>query len=194
MGHYHLLPKTLLFKRVKSQSELSQIPYKPTRSTTSTMTTPTATASIVTTTNVTPPDNIFVPVQADDILPQIPIGWKHPLPRKGIQDDEYRTLHTNKFYANAFLGEQNQPIWTHPYSIWWGKGGKEPGYLATWGMNVEHTELEDLTYGEKDPARVSCPKWSVGSLCLTEAELPQSQEAIYHAQCQRIQWRHNSNH
>ncbi|KAF2689955.1 glycoside hydrolase family 81 protein [Lentithecium fluviatile CBS 122367] len=106
-----------------------------------------------TNTDVIPADNIFVPIQADNILPQIPIGQHHSVPRKGIEDDEYRTLHTNKFYANAFLGEQNQPIWTHPYSLWWGKGGREPGYFATWGMNVGHAELEDLAYGEGNPAR-----------------------------------------
>jgi endo-1,3(4)-beta-glucanase len=103
-----------------------------------------------------PPDNIFTPIQADAILPQIPIGDHHPVPRKGIEDDHLRTLHTNKFYANAFLGEQNQPIWTHPYSIWWGKGSQEPGMLQTWGMNVSHVEESDLQYGPGEPPTVRC--------------------------------------
>lgn len=107
----------------------------------------------------TPPDNIFVPIQQDNILPQIPIGRNHPVPRKGVEDDDNRTMHTNKFYANAFLGNQNMPVWTHPYSIWWGKGWQEPGLLQTVGMNVVHSEEEDLIYGGGDPANVrSCPE------------------------------------
>lgn len=104
----------------------------------------------------TPPDNIFVPIQADDILPQIPISNHHPVPRKGIEDADSRTLHTNSFYANAFLGEQNQPIWTHPYFMWWGKGSQESGVLQTWGWNVGHGEVADLQYGPGDPPKVSC--------------------------------------
>ena len=104
--------------------------------------------------NETPPDNIFVPIQADDILPQIPISNHHPIPRKGIENDGSRTLHTNKFYANSFLGEQNQPIWTHPYSIWWSKGSQEQELLQTWGMSVGHVEDADLQYGPGDPPKV----------------------------------------
>ncbi|CBX91524.1 similar to endo-beta-1,3-glucanase [Plenodomus lingam JN3] len=99
-----------------------------------------------------PPDNIFVPIQQDNILPQVPIGRHHPVPRKGIEDDDRRTLHTNKFYTNSFLGNQNMPIWTHPYSIWWGKGWLVPDLLPSFGMNVTHAEEQDITYGPGDPA------------------------------------------
>ncbi|CAO2655574.1 Nn.00g043770.m01.CDS01 [Neocucurbitaria sp. VM-36] len=98
-----------------------------------------------------PSDNIFVPIQQDNILPQIPIGRHHPVPRTGVEDDDKRTMHTNKFYANAFLGQQNQPIWTHPYSIWWGKGWQEQGLLQTWGMNIAQAEESDIVYGAGDP-------------------------------------------
>ncbi|KAI8935583.1 hypothetical protein NX059_008149 [Plenodomus lindquistii] len=101
-----------------------------------------------------PPDNIFVPIQQDNILPQVPIGQHHPVPRRGIEDDDKRTLHTNKFYANAFLRKQNQPIWTHPYSVWWGKGWSEPGLLQAYGMNVTHAEEQDIVYGPGDPTNV----------------------------------------
>lgn len=106
-----------------------------------------------------PPDNIFVPIQPDKILPQIPIGRHHPVARKGIEDNDLRALHTNKFYANAFLGEQNQPVWTHPYSIWWGKGWAEQGLVQTVGMNVAHVEEADLGFGEGDPAKVRHVLW-----------------------------------
>lgn len=104
----------------------------------------------------TPPDNIFTPVQADDILPQIPIGNHHPVSRKGIEDNGLRTLHTNSFYANAFLGAQDKPIWTHPYSIWWAKGAQDMGTMQTWGISIGHVEEEDLQYGPGEPPKVSC--------------------------------------
>lgn len=102
-----------------------------------------------------PPDNIFVSIQADDILPQIPIGNHHPVPRTGIEDDDLRTLHTNSFYADAFLNGQSQPIWTHPYSVWWGHGSQDPGILQTWGMNVVQADEADFQYGPGDPPKVN---------------------------------------
>jgi endo-1,3(4)-beta-glucanase len=102
-----------------------------------------------------PPDNIFVPIQQDNILSQIPIGRHHPVPRKGVEDDDARTMHTNNFYANAFLGEQNQGIWTHPYAVWWGRDVEETGRLKTVGLCISHTEESDLEYGPGDPASVS---------------------------------------
>jgi endo-1,3(4)-beta-glucanase len=74
---------------------------------------------------------------------------------KGVLDDPAIPKHTNKFYANAIIGRQNQPVWTHPYSIWWGKGADEPGKLKTMGMCVCHVEESDLEYGPGDPASVS---------------------------------------
>lgn len=104
---------------------------------------------------VIPEDNIFVPIQQDIILDQIPIGRHHPVPRKGIEDNEDRTLHTNKFYANLFLGNQDMPVWTHPYSLWWGKGHSEDGQFETWGMNIGHIEADEVVYGPGDPAQVT---------------------------------------
>jgi endo-1,3(4)-beta-glucanase len=102
-----------------------------------------------------PPDNIFVPTQADSILSQIPIGRHHPVPKNGVEDDDRRTMNTNKFYANAFLGEQDKAIWTHPYSVWWGKGIEEPGKLKSMGLCISHAEESDLEYGPGDPTNVS---------------------------------------
>jgi endo-1,3(4)-beta-glucanase len=148
MGHHHSHPKPIGTKsgtwRPTALASFSPVSFNPTAP-------PTAAFSV-------PTDNIFVPIQKDDILSQIPIGQHHPVPRKGIEDDDLRTLHTNKFYANAFLGEQNQPVWTHPYSIWWGKG-KDMGAesLVTWGMCVGHNEVEDMIVGAGEngaPAKV----------------------------------------
>jgi endo-1,3(4)-beta-glucanase len=62
-------------------------------------------------------------------------------------------MHTNKFYANAFLGQQNQPIWTHPYSIWWGKWILGVGMVQTWGMCITHIEERDLVFEPGDPVK-----------------------------------------
>ncbi|KAF1969517.1 endo-1,3(4)-beta-glucanase 1 precursor [Bimuria novae-zelandiae CBS 107.79] len=107
------------------------------------------------TTKAIPSDNIFVPIQQDDILGQIPIHVKHPLPRTGIEDSADKPIQTNKFYANAFLGKQDQPIWTQPYFLWWGRGGSnpDPNQFATWGMNVGHVESGDLLFGPGDPPK-----------------------------------------
>jgi endo-1,3(4)-beta-glucanase len=102
-----------------------------------------------------PPDNIFVPIQEDNILPQIPIGRHHPVPRKGVEDDDRRTMNTNKFYANTFLGELNQAVWTHPYAVWWGRSVEESGRLKTLGLCINHTEESDVEYGPGDPVSVS---------------------------------------
>ncbi|KAF1936123.1 endo-1,3(4)-beta-glucanase 1 precursor [Clathrospora elynae] len=118
-----------------------------------------------------PPDNIFVPIQRDDILPQVPIGRHHPVPATGIEDDDLKTLHTNKFYANAFLGKQNQPVWTQPYSVWWGKGWVEGGSVQTWGMNVGHVEEADLAYGPGEPAQFYINPRHKQSLILSAREL-----------------------
>ncbi|KAJ4360635.1 endo-1,3-beta glucanase [Didymosphaeria variabile] len=97
--------------------------------------------------------NIFVPIQQDDVLGQIPINIKHPLPRLGIEDSADKPIQTNRFYANAFLGKQDQPIWPQPYFIWWGRGGSDPNQVPTWGMNVGHVESEDLELGPGDPPK-----------------------------------------
>lgn len=106
------------------------------------------------TTKVIPNDNIFVPIQLDDVMGQVPIHLKHPLPRTGIEDGEDKPIQTNRFYANAFLGKQDQPVWAQPYVLWWGKGGSDLAQFATWGMNVGHAESGDLVFGPGDPPKV----------------------------------------
>ncbi|KAF2274098.1 endo-1,3(4)-beta-glucanase 1 precursor [Westerdykella ornata] len=117
-----------------------------------------------------PEDNIFVPIQQDNVLPQIPIGRSHPVARKGIIDGDHRTLHTNKFYANAFLGNQDMPIWTHPYSVWWGKG-QANGQYPTWGMSIGHADEQDIVMPEGDPARFYINAVRRQSLMLSAREL-----------------------
>ncbi|KAF1911400.1 endo-1,3(4)-beta-glucanase 1 precursor [Ampelomyces quisqualis] len=147
MGHLHSRPASASLKRTNSNWKEAWLPARKQDATASIdyRSGPSKVIEI-------PPDNIFVPIQEDNILPQIPIGQHHPVTRKGIVDADTKPVHTNKFYANGFLGAQNQPIWAHPYSIWWGKGVEEPNGLKTVGMCVCHVEESDLEYGPGDPA------------------------------------------
>ncbi|KAJ4295160.1 endo-1,3-beta glucanase [Kalmusia sp. IMI 367209] len=132
-----------------------------------------------------PTDNIFVPIQQDDVLGQIPIHVKHPLPRLGIEDSEDKPIQTNKFYANAFLNKQDQPIWTQPYLIWWGKGGSDPNQFVTEGMNIGHVESGDLEFGDGDPPKyyaaprnqsiiLSAKEFDGDTVMTTDTHLPHS--------------------
>jgi endo-1,3(4)-beta-glucanase len=44
-------------------------------------------------------------------------------------------IHTNKFYANLFLGSQHSPVYAQPYSIWW---SNDANY---YGMAISHTDF-----------------------------------------------------
>ena len=100
--------------------------------------------------------NIFVPV-ATHAPPEL-VGRRsdHPVPRKGIvrfsdfyqsllntyhlaQSNKGAPIPTNKFYANFFLGNHNQPTWTHPYSVAWSKGS---GIAQSWGLSISHIDAE----------------------------------------------------
>ncbi len=70
--------------------------------------------------------------------------------RRGIVTNGSTPLQTNKFYANFFLGNQNQGTWTHPYSVTWSRGG---GNLSSWGLSVSHIEEDQVALGEGDPAQ-----------------------------------------
>ena len=73
--------------------------------------------------------------------PSIPLRNDHPIPKQHIVDGEI-PVQTNKFYANFFLGGQNQPVWTHPYSLYWTKGRGN-----SYGMGISHIERSQLSFG-----------------------------------------------
>ncbi|SGZ54658.1 CIC11C00000000725 [Sungouiella intermedia] len=62
-----------------------------------------------------------------------------------IPDGVTNTLpfQTNKFYANLFLENQDQEVWTFPYGVFWDKTNK-------YGFAVQHTDSEDKTYGPEN--------------------------------------------
>jgi endo-1,3(4)-beta-glucanase len=100
-------------------------------------------------TAATPVANVFVQIANSGSIPaQIPSRGNHPVPRQGILN-QTQPIETNKFYANFFLGSQTSPTWTHPYSVYWSKGGNlmSGGYsVVTWGLSVSHYDLSDYTF------------------------------------------------
>lgn len=123
-------------------------------------------------------EDIFVPIDPIDkdehknllpYLPQVQQGH-HPISKKGIRGKD-APINTNKFYANTFLRNQDQPVWTHPYHIWWGRGSTG-NQFRTWGMNVGHIDEKDLVMskGLGDVKEYSGPR-KRQSLILTAMEL-----------------------
>lgn len=41
-------------------------------------------------------------------------------------------IHTNKFYANLFLGEQQEPVYCQPYSVWWSQDSDYYGFAISY--------------------------------------------------------------
>jgi endo-1,3(4)-beta-glucanase len=100
---------------------------------------PTATANV---TSISA-DNIFQPIALDPPPPQITTRYDHPSPPNGTQPQSGK-IETNKFYANAFAGDQTAGIWTHPYSLSWGNG---TGESKSWGMAISHIERSQASFG-----------------------------------------------
>lgn len=67
----------------------------------------------------------------------------HPVPRLGVTGNGPH--HTNKFYANFYLGNQSAPTYLHPYSVAWARG---QGATPSWGLSVSHIEAGQRVYGE----------------------------------------------
>ncbi|KAG8531003.1 uncharacterized protein KY384_004360 [Bacidia gigantensis] len=84
----------------------------------------------------------FQPLPTSSLPPQISSRSDHLATKLGINQNG--PISTNKFYANLFLGNQNQGVWTHPYSLTWSKGG---GNLRSWGMAVSHIDADQRAYG-----------------------------------------------
>lgn len=105
---------------------------------------PTATAGI-TSMGVS---DIFRPMATDAPPSQIQSRSDHPVPPKGVQP-QYRKLETNKFYANLFLENQDQPVYTFPYSLQWQPGA---GQSKSYGMAISHTERAQFAQGQNNSA------------------------------------------
>ncbi|KAL8711372.1 MAG: hypothetical protein Q9220_004269 [cf. Caloplaca sp. 1 TL-2023] len=105
-------------------------------------------------------------------VPASDIGSRpdHPAPRKGISEQS-TPKSTNKFYANLFLGNQTNSVWTQPYSLQWIQGG---GNAKSWGMVVSHMEAEQRVFGPNatvDPVEYFVNPVGIQSVVFSAAEL-----------------------
>lgn len=119
-----------------------------------------------------PSQNVFVAIASDAPPQQIASRSDHPVPQLGIyqQDSAYET---NKFYANLFLGDQNNAVWTHPYSVAWSRGG---GSASSWGLAISHIERSQLAFDSGTPPEYFINPINIQSLIISAAELDDSTE------------------
>ncbi|GMM35457.1 endo-1,3(4)-beta-glucanase [Saccharomycopsis crataegensis] len=82
--------------------------------------------------------NLFDKI-SDDAPPSIFTREEHPLSiPAGVFND--RPYETNKFYANLFLSEQTDPIWSYPYGLFYDKSSK-------YGWGVSYSDAADEILG-----------------------------------------------
>lgn len=114
--------------------------------------------------------NIFVPIATGAPHGSIPRRDDHPVPRQGI--NQKSPLSTNKFYGNFFLGNQDMPTWTHPFSVFWAKGRGN-----AWGMAVSHVDAEQRSFGpdpNSNPTQYFVNPYGIQSIVLSASELGES--------------------
>lgn len=100
------------------------------------------TSNVKTPTNMSQ-GNIFAePIDTKPLPPQFSTRPDHPVPRTGIRTKG--PLQTNKFYSNLFLGNQQDPVFTFPYSISWVDG---TGVSGSHGMACTHIEEKQRQFG-----------------------------------------------
>ncbi|KAL1597114.1 endo-1,3-beta glucanase [Paraconiothyrium brasiliense] len=109
--------------------------------------------------------NVFVPMATDAPPQQVTSRDDHPIKKINIVDGDV-PVYTNKFYANLFLGEQNFPVWTHPYSLAWAKGTGD-----TWGMSVSHIERSQFAWGDQTPPRYWIAPIGIQHIVMSAKEL-----------------------
>ncbi|KAL8704907.1 MAG: hypothetical protein Q9201_001976 [Fulgogasparrea decipioides] len=117
------------------------------------------------------PTDIFAePVSTGAPAPNIVSRNDHPVPRKGILDRKLPKS-TNKFYANLFLGNQTNSVWTQPYTLQWSQGA---GNAMSWGMSVSHIEEDQRVFGPNttaNPVEYYANPVGIQSMIFSAAEL-----------------------
>ncbi|KAI4207159.1 MAG: hypothetical protein LQ346_000737 [Caloplaca aetnensis] len=84
---------------------------------------------------------------------------------------------TSGFYANFFLGAQNQAVWTHPYSLTWSKGTQN---AKSWGMAISHIDANQRVFGPRNSKILGLPPQyyinpvAIHSIILSAVELGSS--------------------
>ncbi|KAF2841796.1 glycoside hydrolase family 81 protein [Patellaria atrata CBS 101060] len=114
---------------------------------------------------------LFVSMTAGGPPDQVTRRAAHPVARKGINDSPSKVIPTNNFYGNLMLGNQNQGVWTHPYSLRWVKG---TGNSSSWGFGVSHIERSQFAYGPGNPNKYFIAPLGITSIILSAQELSNS--------------------
>lgn len=106
-------------------------------------------------TPLTPPPkslDLLAPVSIDPPLGMFTNQAKHPCaePKQEVQNachipDGGGTgpMHTNKYYQNFVMGNQNSTVFPLPYGIRWDDGVRRPGPDAPVGMGVVHHDPDE---------------------------------------------------
>ncbi|KAK9451563.1 endo-1,3(4)-beta-glucanase [Limtongia smithiae] len=100
----------------------------------------------------------------------------HPLLPKSVavnnEDGKGTPIHTNKFYANLYLGNQDLGVFVVPYVIWWNRGIQD-----TWGLGISQTSKEQRVFGpdaNKTPAQYFLHPGGIRSMSLSAFEFDQN--------------------
>lgn len=82
-------------------------------------------------------------------------------------------VETNKFYANLFLGNQQNSVFLHPYSVSWPRGS---GVAGSYGLAISQIEASQISMGERaseipgNPVRFFINPIGIHSIALSASE------------------------
>jgi endo-1,3(4)-beta-glucanase len=110
--------------------------------------------------------DIFRPIDSNITI--FEFKENHPISPKGLNKDE-PIIQTNKFYANLFLTDQHQPVYTIPYSIAW--TGCNQRRLCHKGIVISHIDEDQLHFGPGSPAEYFYAPSGQHSLVLSAVEV-----------------------
>ncbi|KAG2734106.1 hypothetical protein G9P44_003631 [Scheffersomyces stipitis] len=89
----------------------------------------------------------------------------------GINNDGV-PIETNKFYANLFLGDQTDQIWSYPYGLFWTKADY-------YGFAIQHTNTSNRVFGSQNTNNVGVDSYyfnpiQVGEMILSSTSFSES--------------------
>ncbi|KAF5093681.1 hypothetical protein D0Z03_002322 [Geotrichum reessii] len=115
----------------------------------------------------------FVPISTQEPL-NIFNRQEHPCPAP-TGSDTSRPIHTNKFYTNMLIENQDLQTWCQPYSLWWSK------IENFYGMAVSHTHKEQFVFGpnpDQRPAQFYFSPVGIQSIVFSATEFDSGNVAL----------------
>lgn len=113
-------------------------------------------------------DNIFSNEAPLSIFPRA----AHEISLPSNTSNDGVPVETNKFYGNMLLGNQTNPVWTHPYSLWC---AKDPSF---YGMAVSHTTANQRVYGPGSPPQYFFSPNGIKSIIFSAQEFGSADDFI----------------